>query len=198
MVFVGEDGRVTHPGAGPEPTHLDPLLDTILVGGREPADVVIVDYDGTWPARFEDHRRRIAAALGPPAAATIEHIGSTVVPGLAAKPIIDILVAVGDPDDDAGFGPAMAAAGYQLRVREPGHRMFRTPARTAHVHFWQAGSDEIVRHLQFRDWLRTHPDDRDLYQRAKQALVGRPWPDLNYYAEAKGPVIAEIMARAAG
>jgi GrpB-like predicted nucleotidyltransferase (UPF0157 family) len=172
------------------------VLDTNLIGGREAADLVIVDYDETWPAQFEHHRRRIAAALGPPAAATIGHIGSTSVPGLAAKPIIDILVAVGDPDDDAEFGPAMAAAGYQLRVREAGHRMFRTPQKTVHVHFWQVGSDEVARHLQFRDWLRTHPDDRDLYHRTKQALAGRRWPDMNYYAEAKGPVIADIMARA--
>jgi GrpB-like predicted nucleotidyltransferase (UPF0157 family) len=179
------------------PTHLDAHLDEILIGGRErpPGDRLrIVDYDEGWPEAFARHRLRIATALGP-AARAIEHIGSTSVPGLAAKPIIDILVAVDDPEDDACVG-AMEASGYQLRVREPGHRMYRTPARDVHVHFWKADSAEVHRHLRFRDWLRVHPDDRQLYEQTKRTLAAQPWPDMNYYADAKGPVIAEITARA--
>lgn len=109
----------------------DAYLEQVLVGGREPRAIVIVDYDARWPGRFAAHRDRVARTLGP-MACSIEHIGSTAVPGLAAKPIIDLLVAVKDPEEESVMVPAMAAAGYQLRVREPGHRMFRTPERDVH------------------------------------------------------------------
>jgi GrpB-like predicted nucleotidyltransferase (UPF0157 family) len=172
------------------------VLDTNLIGGREAADLVIVDYDETWPAQFEHHRRRIAAALGPPAAATIGHIGSTSVPGLAAKPIIDILVAVGDPDDDAEFGPAMAAAGYHLRVRGDG-----TPdvpdANQDPAHALLAGGVRRGGPAPAVSRLAADPLRRPGSLPADQAGArGPPWPDMNYYAEAKGPVIAGIMARA--
>jgi len=96
---------------------------------------VIVDSDADWPACFAAHRDHVVHALGS-LALRIEHIGSTAVPTLAAKPIIDVLVAVTDPDDESVMMPAMESAGYQLRVREPGHRMVRTPARDVHVHVW--------------------------------------------------------------
>src|SRR5262249_51373023 len=105
--------------------------------------IVIADYDPAWPERYERERTRIAAALGE-VALRIEHIGSTSIPGLAAKPIVDILVVVSDVDDDESFGPGLVEAGYELRVREVGHRMFRTPARDVHVHIYAQGSDEIV------------------------------------------------------
>ncbi len=126
----------------------------------------------------------------------MEHIGSTAVPGLAAKPIIDTLVEIDGLEDDADYGSSLEAAGYALRVREPGHRMVRTPARDVHVHISPSGSDDVRRHLTFRDWLRFHPEDRELYERTKQELAVRPWRDMNYHAEAKTPVIEEIMARA--
>lgn len=113
----------------------DAHLEQVLVGGREPRTIVIVDYDARWPGRFVAHRDRVARALGP-MATSIENIGSTAVPGLAAKPIIDLLVAVKDPDEESVTVPAMAAAGYHLRVREPGHRMFRSPERDVHIHVW--------------------------------------------------------------
>jgi GrpB-like predicted nucleotidyltransferase (UPF0157 family) len=178
-----------------EPTHLDDELDTVLIGGREPGIVRLVDYDPAWPARFESQRARIAAALGP-RARSIEHIGSTAVPGLAAKPIIDVLVEVDDPEAEQLYAPQLESAGYRLRVREPRHRMFHTPARDVHVHIWPAGSPETLDYHLLRDWLRTHADDRRLYEGAKRALADRHWPDMNYYAEAKGPVIEEIKARA--
>lgn len=109
----------------------DAYLEQVLVGGREPRAIVIVDYDASWPGRFVAHRDRVARALGP-VACSIEHIGSTAVPGLAAKPIIDLLVAVKDPDEESPMVPGMQAAGYHLRVRERGHRMFRTPERDVH------------------------------------------------------------------
>jgi GrpB-like predicted nucleotidyltransferase (UPF0157 family) len=101
-----------------------------------------------------------------------------------------------DLEDDAGYGSSLEAAGYVLRVREAGHRMFRTPARDVHVHIWPSGSEDVRRHLMFRDWLRSHPDDRQLYERTKRELAGRPWRDMNYYADAKTPVIDEILGRA--
>ncbi len=178
-----------------EPTHLDAQLDAVLIGGREPGIVRLVDYDAAWPARFESERARIGTALGP-LALRIEHIGSTAVPGLAAKPIIDVLVEVDDPDAEARYAPLLESAGYLLRVREPSHRMFRTPPRDVHVHIWPPGSAESVDYLLLRDWLRAHADDRRLYEDAKRALAGRQWPDINSYAEAKSPVVEAIKARA--
>ena len=181
--------------SGNQPTHLDERLDAVLIGGREPGAVTVADYDPLWPARYEAVRTRIAAALGE-CARGIEHIGSTAVPELAAKPIVDVLVEVDDPDDEAGYRPAMEEAGFELRVREPGHRMFRTRVRDVHVHLWPTGSDESRDYLLLRDRLRASAEDRRRYERVKLELAERPWPDMNYYAEAKGPVIAEILARA--
>jgi GrpB-like predicted nucleotidyltransferase (UPF0157 family) len=156
---------------------------------------VIVDYDSSWPARYRIERDRVRRALGV-SALRIEHIGSTAVPGLAAKPIVDLLVAVTDPDDESGFGTALEVAGYELRVREPGHLMFRTPERDVHVHIWGHSDREVTRHLMFRDRLRRSPADRDAYARLKRELALREWADMNDYADAKGALIKEILARA--
>ncbi len=185
---MGDNGRV-------EDDHLDEVLDAVLVGGRERRAVEIAEPDPTWPAAFERHRAVLARALGA-RARRIDHVGSTAVPGLAAKPIVDIQVTVEDPDDEPAFGPALEDAGYALRVREPRHRMFRTPARDVHVHVWAAGSDDERRHLLLRDWLRIDRADRTRYEDTKRRLARRRWRDVNYYAEAKTPVITEIMARA--
>lgn len=173
----------------------DQYLDKILIGGRERREIVIVDYDPAWPARFEHERARIDAALGGTARG-IHHIGSTSVRGLAAKPIIDILVIVDDPDDELAFEPALTGAGYELRVREPGHRMFRTPAKDVHVHVLAQGDSEVDRHLAFRDQLRSSSEDRERYEQLKRSLAEREWSDMNHYADAKGPLIDEIIARA--
>ena len=173
----------------------DAYLDRVLVGGREPRPIVILDHDPSWPARFETERERIGAALGP-VALRIEHIGSTAVEGLAAKPIVDVLVTVAEADDEDAFGPALVAAGYELRVREPGHRMFRTPERDVHLHVWSDGDPEVLRHLRFRDRLRASASDRAAYEQLKRELARREWSDMNHYAEAKSELIAEILARA--
>jgi len=168
--------------------------ESALIGGRERREIAIAGYDPQWPRRFERERERIAAALGARALA-IEHIGSTAVPGLAAKPVVDVLVAVADPEDAALAGP-LDAAGYELRVREGRHRMFRTPARDVHVHLWAQGDPEIARTLRFRDRLRSDAADRAAYERLKRELAAREWGDMNEYAEAKTPLIEEILARA--
>lgn len=172
----------------------DAYLDTVLIGGREQREIVIADYDPRWPRRFEAERERIAQALGA-GALRIEHIGSTAVPGLAAKPIVDMLVTVSDVGDESSYGPALERAGYELRVREPVHRMFRTPARDVHVHVWGDRDPEVARHLAFRDRLRESPSDRAEYERLKRSLAQREWPDMNHYADAKGPLIEAILAR---
>jgi GrpB-like predicted nucleotidyltransferase (UPF0157 family) len=165
-------------------------LDRVLIGGRERREIVIASYDPGWPARFAAERARIAGALGQ-RALRIEHIGSTAVPGLAAKPIVDVLVEVAALD-----GIDLAAAGYVLRVREDDHRMFRTPERDVHVHVWASGHPDIARHLAFRDRLRESAEDRAAYEALKRELAARDWPDMNHYADAKGALIREILGRA--
>jgi GrpB-like predicted nucleotidyltransferase (UPF0157 family) len=172
--------------------------DSPWIGGPEQVEIIVVDYDAAWPTRFRTERERIVAALGSHAVA-VDHIGSTSVPGLPAKPIIDICLAVADSADEASYVPALEAAGYELRVREPDwheHRMLRTPERDVHVHVFTAGSSEISRHLLFRDWLRKSPEDRDLYAATKRMLADREWPTMQHYADAKTDVIATIMDRA--
>jgi GrpB-like predicted nucleotidyltransferase (UPF0157 family) len=156
---------------------------------------VITDYDSTWPTRFQRELARLRRALGA-TAVRIEHIGSTAVPGLAAKAVIDVLVAVEDLENESTLLPTLEAAGYQLRVREPGHRMFRTPERDVHVHVWADSDPEVVRHLTFRDRLRRSPEDRAEYEQLKRDLATQEWDDMNQYADAKSELIAEILRRA--
>jgi GrpB-like predicted nucleotidyltransferase (UPF0157 family) len=169
-------------------------LDRVLIGRREKREIVIADYDPTWPVRFQQERERIQRALGRTALG-IEHIGSTAVPGLAAKPTIDMLVTVHDPDDESALLAALAPAGYELRVREPGHRMFRTPQRDVHIHIWGQSDPEAERYLAFRDRLRSSSEDRAAYQQLKRDLATREWSDMNEYADAKADLITAIITR---
>lgn len=166
-----------------------------LIGGRERRAIRIVDYDPAWPSRFLREREWIAEALGP-VARRIDHVGSTAVPGLAAKPIVDIDVSVPDVDAEQAYLGPLVAAGYHLRVREPGHRMVRTAGLDVHVHVCGAGSDWWRRHLLFRDWLRQDAGDREAYATLKRRLALRDWPDMNEYADAKSELVAEITTRA--
>jgi GrpB-like predicted nucleotidyltransferase (UPF0157 family) len=174
---------------------LDRYLDTVLIGGREPFTPVISDHDPAWAARYDELDARIRSALGATALA-VEHIGSTSVPGLAAKPIVDVLVVVADVDDEAAYVPAMEDAGFVLRVREAGHRMFRTPAKDVHIHVYPAGDQAITDYLDLRDWLRVDDSDRALYADVKRDLAQRSWSDMNHYAEAKSDVIQAVLGRA--
>lgn len=169
--------------------------ETELVGGQEWRDIIIASPDAGWAAAFLSERDRIKAALGP-VARRVDHIGSTSVPELPAKPIIDVQVSVPDVDDEGAYLPALLDVGYVIRVREPGHRMVRTPELDVHVHVCDAGSDWERRHLLFRDWLRHDETDREAYARLKKDLATRSWEDMNQYAANKGPLIAEITARA--
>jgi GrpB-like predicted nucleotidyltransferase (UPF0157 family) len=165
------------------------------VGGPEALTLSLSEYDDRWPRVYLEHRRRISEALRT-AAVDIEHIGSTSVPGLAAKPIIDIVVAVVDITAEEDYLDALLASGYELRVREPGHRLVRTPSRDVHVHICQRGASAIDEYLLLRDHLRSDARDRLLYEDTKRQLMSRSWDDMNDYADAKTGVIAEIKERA--
>lgn len=166
--------------------------DAFLMGGPEKRDIVLLPYDPDWPARFIDHRARIIRAMGD-ACRRIEHVGSTAVPGLTAKPIIDILVTVVEVEDEATYLPALEGAGYVLRVREPGHRMVRTPELDVHVHVWSDDSPEALDLVEFRDRLRDSTVSRDLYAATKVELAGQDWPTMNHYADAKTAIIRRIL-----
>lgn len=169
-----------------------------LIGGVEKRLIEIVDYDSNWPDLFATQERIVRNAVGA-AALGIEHIGSTSVPGLAAKPIIDMLLVVANSADEATYLPQLTNAGYELRVREPEfheHRMLRTPARDVHLHVLSRGATEIERYLIFRDRLRRSAADRRLYEATKRRLAAQPWPDMNAYADAKTEVIEALLAAA--
>jgi GrpB-like predicted nucleotidyltransferase (UPF0157 family) len=169
-----------------------------FIGGPEKVDIVIVDYNPEWPRRFEVERAKIEAALGE-GALRIDHVGSTSVPGLAAKPIIDIDLAVADSAAEAAYVPDLVAVGFALRVREPDweeHRMLRTRARDVHLHVFALGSRENERHRLLRDWLRGDDADRELYAATKRELAARDWPTMQHYADAKTEVVEAILARA--
>jgi GrpB-like predicted nucleotidyltransferase (UPF0157 family) len=158
----------------------------------------IVEYDANWPQLFQREAERIRAALGT-RALRIEHTGSTSVPGLPAKPVIDIALAVKDSGDEAGYVPDLEHAGYILRIREQDwfeHRMFKGPDTDINLHVFSSGCPEIDRMLLFRDWLRKNDADRDLYARTKRGLARREWKYVQNYADAKTAVIKEILSRA--
>ena len=160
--------------------------------------IEIVEYDPGWPAMYELEAARIRSTLGE-RVVRLEHAGSTSVPGLPAKPIIDIVLEVPDSSDEDAYVPAMEAAGYRLRGREPEwfeHRLFRRPDRHIHLHTFSAGCAEFDRMVLFRDWLRANAADRDLYVRTKRELASRPWTYMQQYADAKTEIVKEIMARA--
>ena len=169
-----------------------------IVGEIEAPSIVVANYDTAWPACFRREAEKIRAALDETALA-VEHIGSTSVPGLAAKPIVDILLVVEDSSDEPSYVRALEEVGYVLRVRERDfheHRMFRTAAKDVHIHVFSPDSPEIDRYLLLRDRLRTNEEDRELYARTKRELAERDWPSMQHYAEAKTEVIEGIIARA--
>ena len=169
--------------------------------GTEPATpepIELAPYDPGWPARFSAWEQRLRASLGA-TALRIEHVGSTSVPGLPAKPVVDIQVSVADLTAEEAYVPAIESTGVELRSRDELHRFFRPPPdrpREAHVHVAPAGSEWEREHLLFRDYLRADQEARDAYARAKEraALLWRD--DRAAYTEAKSDVILDLMERA--
>jgi len=186
------------------PRVADPLTDeqirTATIGElrQHAATIHLAEYDPEWPRLYEREAERIGSALGAKAL-RIEHTGSTSVPGLAAKPLIDIVLVVADTRDEAAYVPPLEEAGYVLRIREPDwheHRLFKGPDTDVNVHTFSAGCSEVERMVAFRDWLRTHDDDRELYEGAKRELAAHEWKYVQNYADAKSQVVEEILARA--
>ena len=160
--------------------------------------VTLREYDAKWPTLFSREAERIGRALGT-LALRIEHVGSTSVPGLLAKPIIDILLVVANSADEPAYVPALEAVGYRLRIREPDwheHRLLKGPEVDVNLHVFTAGSLEIERLLLVRDRLRSHPEERELYAETKRQLASRTWKYVQDYADAKSGVIEAILARA--
>ena len=163
---------------------------------RVDGPIHLAEYDAWWPLRYQGEAARIRATLGQ-RALLVEHVGSTSVPGLAAKPIIDIVLAVADSADEAAYVPSMEAAGYVLRIREPDwfeHRLFKDPHATVNLHVFSVGCVEIDRMLEFRDRLRGDEAERRRYEAAKRELAARDWTYVQHYADAKSEVIEAILA----
>ncbi len=172
----------------------------VYIGELKPLTglITISTYDPEWPILFEQEATRIRAALGD-RIVLLEHVGSTSVPGLAAKPLIDILLVVPNSADEPAYVPAMEAAGYVLSIREPDwheHRLFKGPDININLHVFSPGSPEIERMLTFRDWLRSNASDRQLYERTKRELAQKEWKYTQNYADAKTEVVEEILERA--
>ncbi len=156
-------------------------------------------YDPEWPRRYQREAGRISNALGD-RVRLLAHVGSTAVPGLAAKPIIDIVLAVPDSADEPSYAPPLETIGYKLRIREPDwfeHRVFRGPDDDTNLHVFTQGASEIDRMLRFRDRLRSNETDRVRYQEAKRELARRHWNSIQAYADAKTSVIESILATTA-
>jgi GrpB-like predicted nucleotidyltransferase (UPF0157 family) len=175
-------------------------LEQRRIGGPEPLTrpVELRDYDPSWPERYAEHAARLREALGQ-RAVRIEHVGSTSVPGLAAKPIIDIVLEVPDTADEPAYVGDLEAAGYILRFREPewfGHRLFQPDDHGVNLHVFSGGCPETDRMVAFRDRLRTDDADRELYLQTKRELAARDWKYMQQYADAKTAIIEEIMWRA--
>ena len=183
---------------------VDPVSDEDLQRVRlEPLTVhqgtiTLVESDPSWPVLFEREAVRVREVLGP-AVVRLEHAGSTSVPGLVAKPIIDIVLVVDDSADEPSYVPALTAAGYRLVIRDPSwfeHRLFKGPDTDINMHVFTAGAAEIDRMLCFRDRLRADDRDRELYASTKRTLAAQQWRHVQHYAQAKSDVVRQIMERA--
>jgi GrpB-like predicted nucleotidyltransferase (UPF0157 family) len=186
----------------PNPPMSEEQILAVTVGERQPVNstIYLAPYDPAWPSHFTRLKQRIQEALKDDVL-LLEHVGSTSVPGLSAKPIIDIVLAVADSSDEAAYVERLEQKGFKLRIREPDwyeHRMFKFSDPKANLHVFSARCEEIDRMLLFRDWLRDHAGDRSLYEEKKRQLAGRVWKYTQNYADAKSEVVQEILARAFG
>ncbi len=160
--------------------------------------ILLKEYDPRWPELFAEEKIRILNALGERALA-VEHVGSTSVPGLCAKPIIDILLLVENPAEEGAYVPFLESAGYRLRIREPEwheHRMLKGEQPEVNLHVFREGNEEAGRMLAFRDHLRTDERDRELYAAEKRRLAAADWKYVQDYADAKTETVQAIMKRA--
>lgn len=181
--------------------HTDDAMAAARVSGTvtpHNATIMLAKHDPEWSTQYVSEERKIRLALGS-AALVVEHVGSTSIPGMPAKPTIDILLAVRNSTDERAYVPALEAQGYRLHIREPDwhqHRLLKGDRPPVNLHVFTAGSSEIARMIAFRDRCRSHPEERALYERTKLELASHVWRHVQHYANAKGDVIEEIIARA--
>ena len=187
-----------------QPSDHTPLTDEQIraatIGDVAPLEnpILLAEYDSDWPRLYQRDEKRIRSALGE-RALVIEHVGSTSVPGLAAKPVIDIVLVVADSANESAYVPGLEAHGYVLQIREPDwfeHRVFKGPDTNVNLHVFSHGCSEVQVMLDFRDWLRVNDADRELYERAKRNLTAQDWKYVQNYADAKTAVVQEINERA--
>jgi GrpB-like predicted nucleotidyltransferase (UPF0157 family) len=160
--------------------------------------IYLAPYDPAWPRQYAEAAVKIRAALGE-GVIVLEHIGSTSIPGLCAKPIIDILLGVADSADEQAYVPKLTAQDFKLHLREPDweqHRVLKGDDPLINLHVFSAGSAEITRVLAFRDRCRARPEERRLYEETKRELAMRTWRHVQHYANAKSEVVEAIIARA--
>lgn len=164
--------------------------------------VTLEEYDPRWPEFFRIQADAVETALGP-AVLALEHIGSTSVPGLAAKPVIDMMLMVADTADEAAYLPALEQAGFRLNIREPDWHEHRVLVKrrddgddeNVNLHVYQEGCVQGERDVIYRQWLRDHDEDRELYERTKRRLATQVWKYMQNYADAKTAVIEDIRSR---
>lgn len=161
--------------------------------------IEIVEHEAAWAHRFAELGRDLRAALGA-VALRIDHVGSTAVPGLGAKPIVDIQISVAALEPTDPFRIPLEGLGYVFRADNPdrGKRYFREPPGTprTHVHVREAGSETERSTLLFRDYLRAHGHEAARYEDLKRELAGRYRDDRRAYTDAKGAFISEAVRRA--
>ncbi len=195
------DGTETGKGSDrPDERTRDDEIERAWVGMKSTHDATVhlAEYDFGWPRRYERLAGLVRAALGAQVR-LLENVGSTSVPGLIAKPRIDLVLAVPNSDDEDAYVPDLEAVGFRLKVREPDwfqHRNFGRDDEETNLHVFTEGCSEISEMLLFRDWLRNNDDDRELYAATKRELAARTWRYVQHYADVKSAVVGEIKARA--
>ena len=168
----------------------------LLPPTRVDGTIELHEYDPQWPATFEALAAGIRSAVGPVATA-VEHVGSTSVPGLPAKPIIDVNLLVVDSADEPAYVPALESLGYVLHLRERGwheHRLLRLDDPRVNLHVFTTGSPEHDRMIAFRDRLRSHPDSFERYLATKRRLAAQRWERVQDYADEKSSVVERILS----
>lgn len=181
------------PGSG------TPTPESVRPSSRSRTPVHLAPPDARWPEQYAAVAARIRQTLGA-VAVLVEHVGSTSVPGLAAKPVLDVLLLVPDPADESAYLPPLERAGFRLHLREPEwhqHRLLKGQDPVVQVHVFAVGSGEAERMLLFRDRLRADDGDRTLYEATKRRLAATGWERVQDYADAKSDVVEAILARAA-
>ena len=178
----------------------DEYIKKVVVSGNieHNQTILLKPYDDKWPVLFEREKNRISKILKE-RALMIEHIGSTSVPGLTAKPIIDILLVVEDAGKEELYVNDLCEHGYILRIKEPdfeNHHMFKGSDTDINLHVFSKDSKEIEKYLLFRNYLRLHDDARELYENTKKELVKKTWKYVQNYADAKSEVVQKILSDA--